>query len=85
MSLKKRSLLYVTAVNCDLLSASYKLQELLTLSSTYTPYDFPGSAEWLPLRDAKDSFNLYVKVFFISGKQSHRKSTLSLSYASSIF
>ena len=26
-----------------------------TTTTTYTPYDFPGSAEWLPLRDAKDS------------------------------
>ena len=26
-----------------------------TTTTTYTPYDFPCSAEWLPLRDAKDS------------------------------
>ena len=25
------------------------------ITTAYTPSDFPGSAEWLPLRDAKDS------------------------------
>lgn len=42
------------------------------INTPYTPYDFPGSAEWLPLPDAKDSvpaFNMQNMIsYFIERK-----------------
>ena len=47
-----------------------------TVTTAYTPSDFPGSAEWPPLRDAKDSVPAFdmqnVISYFIERKVTGR-------------